>query len=91
MMAAVSLPKGSATSGTGFSFELPNNIRELVQTPDNIQATLPNGGPLPAWLKFNAQALRFEASAVPDGAFPMQVAIQLGKQRVMVVISERAE
>ena len=91
IMAAVSLPKGSATSGTGFSFELPSNLRELVQTPDNVQATLPNGGPLPAWLKFNAQALRFEASAVPNGAFPMQVAIQLGKQRVMVVISERTE
>jgi autotransporter-associated beta strand protein len=91
IMAAVSLPKGSATSGTGFSFELPSNIRELVQTPDNVQATLPNGGSLPAWLKFDAQAMRFEASAVPDGAFPMQVAIQLGKQRVLVVISERTE
>ncbi len=82
---------GSVRSGTGLSFELPSNIRELVQTPDNVQATLPNGGPLPAWLKFNAQTLRFEASAVPDGAFPLQVAIQLGKQRVMVAISERTE
>jgi hypothetical protein len=91
IMAAVSLPKSSATSGTGFSFELPSNIRELVQTPDNVQATLPNGAPLPAWLKFNAQTLRFEAAAVPDGAFPLQVAVQLGKQRVLVVISERTE
>ncbi|WP_158235681.1 hypothetical protein [Limnohabitans sp. G3-2] len=35
------------------------------------------------------QALRFEAAAVPDGAFPMQVIMQLGNQRVLVVISER--
>jgi hypothetical protein len=91
IMAAVSLPKGTSTSGTGFSFELPSNIRDLVQTPGNVQATLPNGAALPAWLKFIAQSLRFEAAAVPDGAFPLQVVMQLGTQRVLVVISERTE
>jgi hypothetical protein len=91
IMAAVSLPKGTSTSGTGFSFELPSNIRDLVQTPGNVQATLPNGAPLPAWLKFIAQTLRFESAAVPDGAFPLQVMMLLGTQRVLVVISERTE
>jgi hypothetical protein len=52
---------------------------------------LPDGGALPAWLKFDAQSLRFEASAVPDGAFPMQVVMTVGQQRVVVVISERAD
>jgi hypothetical protein len=52
---------------------------------------LPDGAALPAWLKFDAQSLRFEASAVPDGAFPMQVVMTVGQQRVVVVISERAD
>jgi len=93
VMAAVSLPKGMATSGTGFSFELPETVRTLAeQTPQTTtQASLPDGAPLPTWLKFDAQRLRFDATAVPDGAFPLQVVMNVGQQRVLVVISERTE
>jgi hypothetical protein len=90
-MAAVSLPKGMATSGTGFSFELPESIRSVAQQAPQTQASLPDGRPLPTWLKFDATNLRFDAAAVPDGAFPMQVVISLGQQSVVVVISERTE
>jgi hypothetical protein len=34
--------------------------------------------------------LRVDANAVPDGAFPLKVALTFGGQRTMVVISERA-
>lgn len=93
-MAAVSLPKGTATAGAGFSFELPESVRALAQqegpaaTP---QASLPTGAPLPNWLKFDPQRLRFDASAVPDGAFPLQVVMTVSGQRVVVVISERTD
>jgi len=50
-----------------------------------------SGAPLPGWLRFDAATLRFDAAAVPDGAFPMQVMMSVGGQRVVVVISERAE
>jgi len=33
----------------------------------------------------------FVASAVPDGAFPIQVVVVIGSQRTVVVISERSE
>ena len=91
MMAAVSLPKGMATSGTGFSFELPETIRSIAQQASQTQVSLPDGKALPTWLKFDAERLRFDASAVPDGAFPMQVVMTLGQQSVVVVISERTE
>jgi ribosomal protein S5 len=93
-MVAVSLPKGMSTAGTGFSFELPESIRMAAQQapPDTrVQASLPDGSVLPSWLKFDPERQRFDASAVPDGAFPMQVVVSVGSQRVVVVVSERNE
>ena len=92
VMAAVSLPKGTAIAGTGFSFELPESVRKLTgNDTSSVQASLPDGSALPAWLKLDARTLRFEAVSVPDGAFPLQVALSIGAQRVVVVISERTE
>jgi filamentous hemagglutinin family protein len=93
-MVAVSLPKGMATAGTGFGFELPESVRMMAeQAPQGIraQASLPDGASLPSWLKFDPERQRFDASAVPDGAFPMQVVVSVALQRLLVVISERNE
>jgi hypothetical protein len=91
-MAAVSLPKGYAASGTGFSFELPESVRSIVtESSPAVGATLTDGAALPNWLSFNSAELKFEARAVPDGAFPMQLLVTIGAQRVLVVISERSE
>ncbi len=91
VMAAVTLPKGTTTVGTGFSFELPETVRLAAQESSVTRAHLTNGAPLPVWLIFDASTLRFQAQAVPDGAFPIQVELTLGGQRVLVVISERTE
>jgi hypothetical protein len=92
LMAAVSLPKGTAVTGAGFTFELPETVKAAAQQATQLpQATLTDGAALPGWLKFDAQRLRFEADAVPDGAFPLQVLMTVGQQRVVVVISERTE
>ncbi len=90
-MVAVSLPKGASTVGVGFSFELPESVKSTLQSAASAQASLPSGAMLPSWLRFDAQTLRFEATAVPDGAFPMQVAVTAGGQQMLVVISERME
>jgi hypothetical protein len=94
MMAAVSLPKGSSTVGVGFSFALPEAVQALAQQGSQTvdpQPSLPDGSPLPAWLRFDVSTLRFEAQAVPTGAFPLQVLLNVAGSRVMVVISERVE
>ena len=94
MMFAVSLPKGTSTVGAGFSFDLPETVRALVPQERQIaqpQASLPTVAPLPPWLKFDAERLRFDASAVSDGSFPLQLVITAAGQPVIVVISERTE
>jgi hypothetical protein len=42
-------------------------------------------------LKFDPETKMFVASAVPDGAFPMQLIAIIGGTRTTVVISERNE
>ena len=91
LMVAVSLPKGAATVGTGFSFEMPESVKGMTGSDTEVRVTQANGSALPSWLKFDRQLLRFEASAVPDGALPMQLTALVYGQRVMVVISERTE
>lgn len=89
---AISDPKGTAVSGVGFSFELPESIKtaaqEIAQPPKALQADV---SPLPSWLKFDPQRLRFDSEAVPDSAFPMQIVMVVGQEHVIVVISERSQ
>ena len=91
LMVAVSLPKGASTVGTGFTFELPESVKSMATSAAALQITQPNGSPLPSWLKFDPVNVRFEASAVPDGALPLQLVAMVAGQRVTVVISERTE
>jgi hypothetical protein len=89
-MITVSVPKGTATSGTGFNFQLPAELLALAGS-DAVQITGANGEPLPAWLKFDSATNAFIASAVPDGSFPMQVLVIIGNRRTTLIISERNE
>lgn len=86
----VSVPKEMATAGSGFSFPLPAQVTEnSAGTP--VTVTTQAGEPLPRWLSFNPETKTFVASAVPDGALPMQVVVTVGGVRTTVVISERSE
>ena len=91
LMVAVSLPKGASTVGTGFRFNMPESVKDMVSAEAEIRITQTDGSPPPSWLKFDRQELRFDASAVPDNGLPMQLVVTLAGQRVMVVISERTE
>jgi hypothetical protein len=86
----VSVPKGTATSGTGFSFKLPAELLASAGA-SVLRITSPTGDPLPTWLKFDSTANEFVASAVPDGSFPMQILVTFGQRRSTLVISERNE
>lgn len=87
----VALPKGTATSGQGFTFTLPDAL--FLSSPNGtqepqVQVRTASGGDLPSWLRFVASTRSFVASAVPDGAFPVQLDISIGTQTTRVVISE---
>ncbi len=63
----------------------------MVREGAPAQATLASGQPLPDWLRFEDKALRFSSNGVPDRAFPLQVMVSVGGQRVLVAVSERSE
>ena len=88
----VTLPEGSSTSGTGFSFPLPGGVTSLVKKNNgHVQVSLPNGESLPGWLMFNPKTLRFTSGAVPDQGLPVEVIIDTGSSQFTLVISERVE
>lgn len=85
----VSVPKEMATAGSGFSFPLPAQVTDSAGPNAAIRVTTISGAPLPGWLKFDPQTKAFVASAVPDGAFPLQVIVTIRNVRTTIVISER--
>jgi hypothetical protein len=87
---SVSVPKDMATAGAAFSFPLPEQIT-LNAGGNKIVVSLLNGRALPTWLKFVPATKTFVASAVPDGAFPIQVLVKVGGKVSTVVISARAQ
>ena len=87
----MAVPKELAASGAGFSFPLPEQVTNAVQGTEPFRAEMPNGGPLPGWLTFNPESKVFTATAVPDGALPVQVVVTHGSQRTKVVISQKAQ
>jgi len=92
-MVTVTVPKDTATSGSGFSFPLPEQLAQAASATagTTVTVTTITGDPLPGWLQFVPESNTFVATAVPDGAFPIQVLVIIGGQRTVVVISERAE
>ncbi|WP_198289147.1 two-partner secretion domain-containing protein [Methyloversatilis thermotolerans] len=90
---AVAVPRETATSGTGFSFPLPDQVFEGVPSGKDaeVKVSLAGGGALPGWLRYVPATRSFSAAAVPDGAFPVQVVVTIGTQTTTIVISERAD
>ncbi|MDP3828099.1 MAG: hypothetical protein Q8Q74_16215, partial [Polaromonas sp.] len=51
-------------------------------------ATTLSGRPLPAWLRYDAQAQAFVAAGVPSGALPLQIRVSLGARSAVLTISQ---
>ena len=88
----VSVPKEMATAGSGFTFPLPAQIVETAAANvAEIKVTTVNGDALPSWLRYSPETKSFTATAVPDGAFPIEIIVTVNGQSTTIVISERAE
>jgi len=79
-----------ATTGAGFAFGLPEQVTG-AQGNAQVTVTTASGQPLPGWLKYIPETKSLVASAVPDGAFPMQVIVTAGGSRSTIVISEKEQ
>jgi hypothetical protein len=74
----------------GFEFALDNKALppQIGNQPNALNASQPDGQPLPNWLKFDPVTHSFSAQAVPPGAFPMRVKISAGGVNTVVLIQE---
>jgi hypothetical protein len=54
------------------------------------QLTLPNGGALPSWLRFDSMNKTLSASSVPAGALPLQVMLSIANLKYLVVLLEKS-
>jgi hypothetical protein len=86
---SVSVSREMATAGAGFGFPLPAQVTQSAPANAAVTVTTTAGTALPGWLRFNPATKTFTATAVPDGAFPMQVVVTVAGQRSTIVISER--
>lgn len=86
----VALPKEMASPGAAFAFPLPSKaVTSADANANQVRVSLPNGNPLPAWLSYNAQTRVVTASAVPEGALPMQVMVNAAGNSTAVVIAQK--
>jgi hypothetical protein len=67
---------------------LPEQVVAPAATGAAVQVTLPNGEPLPSWVRYDAATQTLVTSAVPAGAFPLSVVVTVGGQSTVVQISE---
>jgi hypothetical protein len=87
-LVAVLVPSGTATAGSGLVIALPEQVVAPAATGAAVQVTLPNGEPLPSWVRYDAATQTLVTSAVPAGAFPLSVVVTVGGQSTVVQISE---
>ena len=88
----VTVPKETTSAGTGFSFEVPQEISSMSQQQQvSVEVSLETGEPLPSWLNYQEESGKFISASVPDGVFPITVIMKIGSQQVAVVISEKGE
>ena len=78
----VYLPRELLVSEAGFSFAVP--MASLGNAETAALASLPDGSALPAWLSFDAQALRFRARMVPSDGLPLRVLVQRGRYAMQI-------
>ena len=72
-----------------FLFSLPKDVyaNHSEMTVGQSTVTLENGATLPSWLQFNPATMSFIATSVPAQGIPIRVAVHIGGERVIVLIS----
>ena len=56
-----------------------------------MRVKLQNGSDLPHWLRYEHQSKAIIATAVPEGAFPLQISVTVGSVVSTIVISEKGQ
>jgi hypothetical protein len=83
------LPRGTSTSGKGFSFQLPRALAEAASNERPVRVSSASGGRLPSWLRYESKTKNFVAAPVPGVAFPYEFVVRIGDDQTRIMISER--
>ena len=86
----VAVPKTSASPGSNFTFQLPEQVSLSSEMGKEVKVSLANGDPLPVWLKYVYTSRTFVATNVPAGSIPITVLVAVGKNVWTVEIAEFA-
>ncbi|MDZ7811581.1 MAG: YDG domain-containing protein, partial [Ideonella sp.] len=78
----------TAQLASGFTALLPPAIANSLRTAAQVEASLPDGQPLPAWLQFDSQAMAFRSQQVPPDALPLLIALRSGAASVIVKVDQ---
>lgn len=88
--ASISIPGEWIARGGQFSAPLPVLIAEAIRSGDvDARATLADGQPLPAWLRFAPEQGIFIVAEAPAGALPVDVKITLRGDNWDMLLSAR--
>jgi hypothetical protein len=87
----VALSSEAAAPGSSFSFSLVSHVPAATAINPNtdVRVTQMDGKPLPAWLRYDGATQTFVATAVPAGAFPLQLKVGVGGVETVMVINEK--
>jgi hypothetical protein len=91
-LVSVLVPVGTSTGGTGLVIALPESVITGAQSADlPVSVSLPNGQPLPSWIRYDTQNKTLVTEAVPASAFPLSVVVTVGGQSTLIQVSESQE
>ena len=91
-LVSVLVPAGTSTGGTGLVIALPESVITGPQFADlPVSVSLPNGQPLPSWIRYDSQNKTLVTEAVPASAFPLSVVVTVGGQSTLIQVSESQE
>jgi hypothetical protein len=88
-LVSVLVPQGTSTAGTSLVIALPETVTSSAQTNNQqVNVSLPNNQPLPAWIRYDPDTKALVTTAVPAGAFPLSVVVTVGNQSTVIQVSE---
>jgi len=87
---AVTVPDSMAQPGSAFSFQLPEQVRDMAAaTATAVTVSLSDGGQVPGWLQYSPESNTFTASDVPAGSLPIKIIVTVGDQSWTVEITKQ--
>jgi hypothetical protein len=85
----VAVSPEAAAPGKSFSFSIEAHVSAGSSANTDVRVTQMDGKPLPDWLRYEPETKTFVATAVPPGAFPLQLKVGVAGVETMMVINEK--